>query len=143
MLSVADHVVVVPLCMFLFGMVTCLQGTVTSYSGLLATRFFIGLCEANIFPGCFYLISMYGSINSIGVCTCSHSDSFRLFRWYRRDEAQKRFTLLYSSSTISGAFGGLFASAIGKMGGIGGYKAWRWVFIIGMFWVVLYKFVSE
>ena len=42
------------LCMFGFGLVTICQGLVTSYGGLLATRFFLGLSEAGMFPGCFY-----------------------------------------------------------------------------------------
>ena len=33
-------------CMFLFGLVTTLQGLVQSYSGLLTTRFFLGVFEA-------------------------------------------------------------------------------------------------
>lgn len=52
-------------------------------------------------------------------------------RWYRRDEAQKRFTFLFSGVTVAGAFGGLLASAIGNMGGIRGMLGWRWVFILG------------
>jgi len=42
--------------MGLFGFTTIMQGVVTSYSGLLATRFFLGLFESGMFPGCFYLI---------------------------------------------------------------------------------------
>lgn len=38
--------------MFLFGLVTTLQGLVQNYSGLIATRFFLGLFEAGMFPGC-------------------------------------------------------------------------------------------
>lgn len=34
----------VSLCMFLFGLTTALQGLVQNYSGLLATRFFLGMC---------------------------------------------------------------------------------------------------
>jgi hypothetical protein len=45
-------------CMFLFGAISVAQGTVRNYSGLLATRFFLGLTECNAFPGCFYLIAM-------------------------------------------------------------------------------------
>ena len=45
-------------CMFLFGCISIGQGFVKSYSGLLATRFFLGLAEASVFPGCFYLIAM-------------------------------------------------------------------------------------
>lgn len=96
------------LCMFLFGAITIAQGTVRNYSGLLATRFFLGLLESNVFPGSFYLIAM----------------------WYKRREAQKRYTFFFSSTSLAGAFGGLLATGIGKMGGVGGYSSWRWVFII-------------
>ena len=34
--------------------------------------------------------------------------------WYKRDEAQKRYSLFFSSTSLAGAFGGLLASAIGK-----------------------------
>lgn len=44
--------------MFLFGFTTIMQGIVKNYSGLLATRFFLGVFETGMFPGCFYLIGM-------------------------------------------------------------------------------------
>ncbi|KAK8089463.1 hypothetical protein PG997_004424 [Apiospora hydei] len=69
---------------------------------------FLGLFETGMFPGCFYLLSM----------------------WYRRDEAQKRYSLFFSSTSLAGAFGGLLASAIGKMDGIRSYHGWRWIFIL-------------
>lgn len=50
--------------------------------------------------------------------------------WYKRHEAQKRYTFFFASTTLAGAFGGLLASAIGKMDGLCGYLGWRWVFII-------------
>ncbi|KAF9738822.1 hypothetical protein PMIN06_004526 [Paraphaeosphaeria minitans] len=96
------------ICMFGFGLVTMLQGLVQSYSGLLATRFFLGVFETGMFPGAFYLIGM----------------------WYRRHEAQKRYSFFFSSTTLAGAFGGLLASAIGKMDGMRGYQGWRWIFIL-------------
>ncbi|KAF2266645.1 MFS general substrate transporter [Lojkania enalia] len=95
-------------CMFGFGLVTALQGLVQNYSGLLATRFFLGVFETGMFPGAFYLIGM----------------------WYRRHEAQRRYTFFFSSTTLAGAFGGLLASAIGKMDGMRGYRGWRWIFIL-------------
>ena len=95
-------------CMFAFGLVMTCQGLVQNYSGLLATRFFLGLAETGIFPGCFYLIGM----------------------WYVRREAQRRYSFFFSSTTLAGAFGGLLASAIGKMDGLRGYRAWRWIFIL-------------
>ena len=50
--------------------------------------------------------------------------------WYRRHEAQRRYTFFFSSTTLAGAFGGLLASAIGKMDGMRGYAGWRWIFIL-------------
>lgn len=50
--------------------------------------------------------------------------------WYKRSEAQKRFSFFFNSTTLAGAFGGLLASAIGKMDGLRGYHGWRWIFII-------------
>ncbi len=38
--------------MFLFGLVTTLQDPVQTYSGPIATRFFLGFFEAGTFPGC-------------------------------------------------------------------------------------------
>ncbi|KAK7987979.1 hypothetical protein PG989_008294 [Apiospora arundinis] len=94
-------------CVIGFGMMSIFQGLVQNYAGLLVTRFFLGLFESGMFPGCFYLLSM----------------------WYKRDESQKRYSLFFSSTSLAGAFGGLLASAIGKMDGMRGYHGWRWIFI--------------
>ena len=95
--------------MFLFGLITILQGFTQNLSGLIATRFFLGFVETGVFPACFYLIAM----------------------WYKRSEAQKRYSFFFSSTTLAGGFGGLLASAIGKMDGLRGYRGWRWIFILG------------
>ncbi|KAL8874278.1 MAG: hypothetical protein Q9174_000358 [Haloplaca sp. 1 TL-2023] len=94
--------------MFAFGLVTICQGLVQNYAGLLATRFFLGLAETGMFPGSFYLIGM----------------------WYKRSEAQRRYSFFFGSTSLAGAFGGLLASAIGKMSGMRGYAGWRWIFIL-------------
>ncbi|KAI5922993.1 MFS general substrate transporter [Camillea tinctor] len=95
-------------CAVCFGLVMVAQGFVQSYSGLLATRFFLGLTEAGMFPGSFYLISF----------------------WYKQEEAQKRFTIYWSSTICAGAFGGLLASAIASMDGVLGLSSWRWIFLL-------------
>jgi MFS family permease len=94
--------------MFCFGLVMMLQGFTQNFSGLVATRFFLGLFEAGTFPGCFYLLAMF----------------------YKRSEAQKRYSFFFSSTSLAGAFGGLLASAIGKLDGLHGYRGWRWIFIL-------------
>lgn len=58
--------------------------------------------------------------------------------YYKRYELQWRFTLFFTASIIAGGFGGLFAFALAKMNGLGGYAGWRWIFIIeGILTVVL------
>jgi len=84
------------------------KGLAQNFSGLVAARIFLGLFESGMFPGCFYLLAM----------------------WYRRAEAQKRYSFFFSSTTLAGAFGGLLATAIGKMDGVRGFHGWRWVFIL-------------
>lgn len=96
------------LIMSLWGIATIGQGLVTTFRGLVACRFLVGLFEAGLFPGCVYLISMY----------------------YKRYELQWRFSLFFCASILAGAFGGLLAYALAKMRGIGGYDGWRWIFII-------------
>lgn len=95
-------------CMFMFGLVTICQGLVRNWAGFMTTRFLLGLFEAGMFPGSFYLIGM----------------------WYKRHEAQKRFSFFFSSTSLAGAFGGLLASAIGKLDHYHGYRGWRWIFIL-------------
>jgi MFS family permease len=94
--------------MFFWGITTMCQGFVKSYGGLLACRVFLGVFEAGVFPGAAYLIGMY----------------------YKRFELQKRLVFFFSSSLLSGAFGGLLAFALAKMNGRAGYSGWRWIFII-------------
>lgn len=91
-----------------FGIVMLGQAWVSSYGGLIATRFFLGFAEAGIFPGSFYLISF----------------------WYKREESQKRFTIYWSSVILAGAFGGLLATAISRMDGLRGMAAWQWIFCL-------------
>ncbi|EMD32285.1 hypothetical protein CERSUDRAFT_99677 [Gelatoporia subvermispora B] len=84
--------VLLSFCMFLFGLISVLQGLTQNLSGLIATRFFLGLVVTGTLPACFYLMSM----------------------WYKRSESQKRFSFFLSSTSLAGGFGGLLASAIGK-----------------------------
>lgn len=50
--------------------------------------------------------------------------------FYKRLEAQKRFSFFFNAASLAGAFGGLLASAIGNMDGLRSYSAWRWIFIL-------------
>jgi MFS family permease len=107
-------------CVLGFGIAELCQGFVQNYSGLIATRFFLGLFEAGIFPGSFYLISF----------------------WYKREESQKRFTIYFCSVILASAFGGLLASAIAKMDGMQGKSNWRWIFILEGILTIVVAMVS-
>ena len=60
-----------------------------------------------------------------------HNEPKFFVRWYKRSEAQKRFTFLFCSTSLAGAFGGLLAYGISKLDGKAGLASWRWVFIVG------------
>ncbi|KAF3765596.1 MFS general substrate transporter [Cryphonectria parasitica EP155] len=93
---------------FLWGIVMTLTGIVQNFAGLVITRIIMGFLEAGFFPGAVYLISA----------------------WYLPNETQTRIAIFYCASAASGAFSGLLAFAIANMNGVGGYSAWRWIFII-------------
>ena len=98
-----------------WGIVTTFQSLMHTYSGLLACRFFLGLCEGGLFPGFILYLSTF----------------------YRRHELQRRVGLIYGAASVSGAFSGLLAAAIEKMNGIGGLKGYKWIFLLeGLFTVV-------
>lgn len=84
------------------------MGLTSSYRGLLAARFFLGVCESGFFPGATYLLTL----------------------WYLRYEVQQRMAVFYVAASLSGAFSGLLAFAIEKMKGIGGKDGWQWIFIL-------------
>ncbi|KAG8737584.1 hypothetical protein FRC10_008040, partial [Ceratobasidium sp. 414] len=93
---------------FTWGIVATLSGTVQSYGGLIACRLILGLFEAGLFPG----MAVY------------------LTFWYTRKELALRIGYLFVSAAFAGAFGGLLATAIGRMDGVAGQRGWRWILII-------------
>ncbi|KAI0068747.1 MFS general substrate transporter [Artomyces pyxidatus] len=98
-----------PICMMLWGMISCLTGATHNFTGALLTRFFLGFVEAAFFPGSLFLLS----------------------KWYKRSELGLRTALLACGNLISNAFGSLMASGIlSGMQGKLGHDAWRWLFYI-------------
>ncbi|CAG9986789.1 unnamed protein product [Clonostachys byssicola] len=98
----------IPLIAILWGITMTLMGIVSSYKGLLAARFFLGVPEAGIFPAAAFYITI----------------------WYTRHEAMYRTALFYATASLAGAFSGLLAYAITLMDGIGGLAGWQWIFIL-------------
>lgn len=94
--------------MFFWSLVMICQGFVSNYSGLMATRSFLGAFEGGLFPGVNYYIT----------------------QWYVRHECGFRMALFFSAATLAGAFGGILARGIAEMDGVGGKAAWSWIFIL-------------
>ena len=94
--------------MFFWSVAMIGQGFVKNYSGLMATRVFLGVFEGGLFPGVNYYIT----------------------QWYVRSECGFRMALFFSAATLAGAFGGILARGIAEMNGVGGKAAWAWIFIL-------------
>ncbi|KAM0700741.1 hypothetical protein Q7P35_012462 [Cladosporium inversicolor] len=88
----------------------CSLGTafVHTFSQACAVRFLLGIFEAGMLPGIAYYMS----------------------RWYRRSELAFRLSLYIVMAPLAGAFGGLLASGILTLDGVGSLKTWRMIFII-------------
>ncbi|TVY45218.1 putative transporter [Lachnellula cervina] len=112
--------VFIPIIMIIWGVCMLSMGFVTSWSGLMVCRFFLGLAEAGLFPGVNYFLSS----------------------WYKRDEFGVRAAIFFSSAALSGSFGGLLAAAILNMHNVGGRPGWAWIFILEGLATVLCGFLS-
>ncbi|RSM02364.1 hypothetical protein CEP52_007994 [Fusarium oligoseptatum] len=91
-----------------WGIVATLLGIVQDLKGFLIARFFLGVTESGLFPGVVFYFSM----------------------WYKRRERQYRISLFFCAASLAGAFGGILAYGIGKMGGVVWENGWRWIFIL-------------
>ncbi|KAF4592518.1 MFS transporter [Ophiocordyceps camponoti-floridani] len=109
-----------PITMILWGACMLGMGFVKNFSGLMAARWFLGVCEAGLFPGINYYLSC----------------------WYRRDEFGSRAAIFFSAAAVSGSFGGLLAAAIQKMDGLNGIPGWAWIFIIEGSLTIIIGFAS-
>ncbi|PKI85459.1 hypothetical protein MVES1_000357 [Malassezia vespertilionis] len=99
-----------------WGIVSTLQGIVSSRTGLYINRAFLGAAEAGILPG----IAVY------------------LTFFYKPRELQLRQAIFFTGASLSGAFSGLLAAAIGKMEDMAGLGGWQWIFILeGIFTVLV------
>lgn len=106
----------IPFLVVCWGIVSTLQGIVTSKAGLLVDRIFLGATEAGILPA----IAVY------------------LTFFYRPQEMQLRQTLFFTGAALAGAFSGLLAAAIRKMDNMPtGHAGWRWIFILEGIFTVL------
>ncbi|KAK5656845.1 hypothetical protein OQA88_4393 [Cercophora sp. LCS_1] len=101
---------------FAWGVVCLGMGFIKNFSQFIAMRAILGLAEGGLFPGMVLYLSTI----------------------YTRAELALRIGVLYTATSLSGAFGGLLARALAEIGDRGGLSAWRWIFVIeGLFTVVV------
>ncbi|KAJ7041990.1 major facilitator superfamily domain-containing protein [Mycena alexandri] len=120
LLKIVGPNLMLPAMLTLWGVVTTCQGTVKTYGGLLACRFFLGLLEGGVFPGLVLYLSFF----------------------YPRLRLQTRIAAFFSAASISGAFGGIMAYGIINLKGKDGHSGWQWIFIIEGAITVLFGLVS-
>ena len=96
-------------CMALWAIVSTLTAISKDFTGLLLTRFFLGVTEAPYYPGALYMLSIF----------------------YTRKEIATRISILYTGNILATAFAGLIAAGIFHgMSGTLGLAGWRWLFIL-------------
>jgi MFS family permease len=98
----------IPFITFCFGLLSMCTAFVRSYGAAIAVRFLLGVAEAGMLP----------------------SIAFYLSRWYRKDELALRLAFYIVMAPGAGAFGGLLASGILKIDGIGSVVRWEMIFLI-------------
>lgn len=94
-----------PTLILCWGLVCTFMGFTKSFGGLVACRLLLGLFEGGILGGVIVYLAMF----------------------YKRHQMLVWCGLFYSAAPLSGAFGGLLASALGQIEH-GGYNRWPWIF---------------
>lgn len=94
--------------MALWAIVSALTALSKDFTGLLLTRFFLGIVEAPYYPGALYILGIF----------------------YTRKEIATRISILYTGNILATAFAGLIAAGIFEMGGLAGISGWKWLFIL-------------
>ncbi|KAJ1713527.1 pantothenate transporter [Aspergillus flavus] len=92
--------------LFLWGVVLACHATTHDFTGIMVTRFFLGVTEAAISPGFSLITGM----------------------WYTRSEQPFRHGLWFAGNSLATAFGGLIAYGVAHIAG--SIPAWKWLFII-------------
>ncbi|TFK89517.1 MFS general substrate transporter [Polyporus arcularius HHB13444] len=98
---------VLPILMFIFGSMTLLSAAVKNFSGMMATRWILGMAESGFFPLVIYYLTTF----------------------YRRGELARRLAIFYAASNIANAFSGLLAFGVFHIKD-SKIPAWRYLFII-------------
>ncbi|KAL0940041.1 transmembrane transporter [Colletotrichum truncatum] len=92
----------------LLGLITIAQGFVQTYEQIIVTRFFVGVFDAGLIPGCVFICSLY----------------------YPPTHLQWRLGLITVANICSSIAGNFLAYAIANIKTTNNFNGWRWIFII-------------
>ncbi|TKX26024.1 MFS transporter-like protein 28 [Elsinoe australis] len=96
-----------PFLVAIWGLISTCTGFVTTYTGLLIVRAFLGLDEGGMLGGMIIYLAMF----------------------YRRHQLLYRITLFYCAAPLSGAFGGLLATGLAEIR-TAKYDGWPFIFFV-------------
>lgn len=95
--------------MMIWAVVSACTALSQNFTGLLLTRFFLGVTEAPFYPGALYILGIF----------------------YNRKELATRISILYTGNILATAFAGLIAAGIfSGLDDVSGLAGWRWFFIL-------------
>jgi MFS family permease len=97
-----------PFIVIVWGVITTCTAACKSYGGYIVIRLALGVAEAGLYPGSYFILSM----------------------WYTPKELATRMAIFYGANTAAGAFGGVIAYGVGNLDYAQGWRAWQWLFLI-------------
>ena len=109
---------------------TCCTAAVSTYEGLIVCRIFLGIAEAGFFVRLLFLSVHRSIISGLIIADDQPGIMCYLCFWYKPSERATRMAIFSASVSLSGAFGGLIATGVSFMSGMGGLYGWQWLFIL-------------
>lgn len=120
-------------------------GFVQNFAGFVAVRALLGIAEGGLLPG---MVCFQCCTELTLVIANKKEKVLYLSSFYRRGDLALRIGLFYTAASLSGAFGGTYASidfvyfsadtnklgllarGLAEIGPRGGIEGWRWILII-------------
>lgn len=120
-------------------------GFVQNFAGFVAVRALLGVAEGGLLPG---MVCFQYCTELTLVIANKEKKVLYLSSFYRRGDLALRIGLFYTAASLSGAFGGTYASiyfvyfsaatnklgllarGLAEIGPRGGIEGWRWILII-------------
>lgn len=81
------------------------QGLVKTASGIIACRFFMGMCEAGFVPG--WCRIHFDCVGGRSLMPTQLGCAYLIGSYYKRDEFLRRYAIFFSANMAAGAFNGV------------------------------------